>query len=141
MTVAAEQNVLGLEIAIDHLLGVQVRQRDDDLGEEESASVLVETAMPLEAEEQVATAGVGERKVHLVNVLESEVEGNDEGVAERLHTRCTHRARGRITSTTWSHHINHVRAALGPPPPCVLRVARHRHARGASHVVHTRTPA
>mmetsp|Transcript_50331 Transcript_50331/g.133093 ORF Transcript_50331/g.133093 Transcript_50331/m.133093 type:complete len:494 (-) Transcript_50331:9-1490(-) len=53
----AEQNVVGLEVAVDHLLGVNVLHRGDDLLEDVPGLALVDPALLLQDVAQLAAGG------------------------------------------------------------------------------------
>ncbi len=71
MALSVEQDVLGLEVAIDDALPVEMLQRQRDLGDVEAGRVLQEDALALEVHEQLATTEVLQDEVELTFSLKN----------------------------------------------------------------------
>jgi hypothetical protein len=84
VALAGEQNVLGLEVAIQNGGAVQVLEAEADLGGVEAHALLVELLLLLEVEEELATIDVVHDEVELLARLERVVEVDEERVDELL---------------------------------------------------------
>lgn len=82
VTLFREEQVLGLEVAVDDASVVQVLQRQQDLGGVEADALLGEAAVVLEVEEELATVHKVQHKVQLLVGLERVVQVDQEGMLQ-----------------------------------------------------------
>jgi len=77
-----EQNVFGLEIAVDDIVLVQMFEGEDEFGNVESSAFLGEATLALQVPEELASGLVVGDKVELGGALEREFETDEEGAVE-----------------------------------------------------------
>ena len=77
VAVVLDEYILGLEVAIDDVVDVQVLEREEYVGRVEARLVLVKAASLLQQQVQVAVAHEIETKVDVRAVLEAEVQLDD----------------------------------------------------------------
>ena len=75
-----EQDVLGFEVPVDHVVLVQVAEADGDLGADESDRLLVEPTLRKKVVVEVASADVFQEKVNAVFVLKDVVHREHKGM-------------------------------------------------------------
>ena len=80
VSAGVEEEVLGLEIAVDDVEGVEILEGEDDGGEVEAGDVGGETLCAAEVGEEFSAGDVGKEHVDVEAVLESGEEVDDEGV-------------------------------------------------------------
>eukprot|EP01136_Pigoraptor_vietnamica_P018408 Opistho-1_new@5380 len=80
VTVGVEEDVVELEVAVDDALVVKELKRRHNLGRVEPRSVLVEAAVALDLEHEVATVDILHHEEQAVLRLEARVEVGEEGV-------------------------------------------------------------
>lgn len=77
-----DEDVFGLEVAVDDVELVQVLERAEQLGGVEPAALLVEAALTLEVVEELATVDERQAQVQLLGTLKRELERDDERVVD-----------------------------------------------------------
>lgn len=82
MARVVEQDILGFEVAIDHLKSVQALQSAKQFCGVEASSVDIEALLPLEMVEQFTAVDKGKNKIELLRRLERELQGYNEGVVD-----------------------------------------------------------
>ena len=81
MPVAADEDVLRLEVPVDDIKRVQVLERKDDRRKIEARNIGCEPTSSPQVCEKLATGNVGQEHVDVQGVLEGCVEINDKGVS------------------------------------------------------------
>ena len=84
VAIAVEEEVLELEIAVDDLLGVDVADAGDELGEELAGVLFLEVAVGEDVVEELAARGVVEDDADVLVCLDDVVEADDVRVLEPL---------------------------------------------------------
>ena len=74
------QDILGLEVSVDDIVGMEVAQGNQNLGRNELDGALLEPALVAEVVEEVAALDVLQKEVNPVLILEDVVHREDEGV-------------------------------------------------------------
>ena len=100
VALGVEQDVLGLEVAVDDVVAVELLQREHDLGAVQPHAPLVEGALAPQVEEELAARLQRHHEVQLLAALERVVHRDDERVAHALQ----HVALGERVLHLVAHH-------------------------------------
>lgn len=82
MTGVVKQDILGFEVAINHLEPMQTFQGAKQFRSVESGAVDVEALLPLKVMEQLTAVYKGKNQVEFLRRLEGELQGYDEGIVD-----------------------------------------------------------